>query len=233
MLKGLQRFADAVDYTSGRSPVSLYIQTDKTLNRSQTGRTNVLLVNQNDPVSYGLLHKKQVRPGEVITHDFQWLQDNTREDCCITFYAESDRLNATGVHNGLLVSDEDSTGQWVIAQVPLSKPITANSGTMFIASWPNPLGRTMRICVYELDDDKLKLEVLNISHNTLRKIAVRWSQGVHGLDMNNIDANTWLTGEDVVGDRGRMETPMLMRPGLTDASAQVVNEMTIVALRKR
>jgi hypothetical protein len=149
------------------------------------------LQNQNDPCKHGLHHKKQIWPGEVVTHQIKW----TKKDLCeIVYYAKAQRLCDGQIREDLLGCEAGSSGgdsgDWPIARVQIAKPPSIPPKQIHVASWPNPQGRTMKIRVYWLRD--CELEVLNISHETLEKIAHYFSEGVYRLDVHCTNQHTSL-----------------------------------------
>ena len=129
-----------LDYTKYRSPLSIFFETDTDLRTSSgDGRFQFWLQNQSDPCKHGLHHKKQIRPGEVVTHQIKWTK---KGQCEIVYYTEAQRLCNGQIREDLLGCEASSSGgdsgEWPVARVKIARPPGVAPKQIYVASWTNP-----------------------------------------------------------------------------------------------
>ncbi|KAF2022918.1 hypothetical protein EK21DRAFT_95336 [Setomelanomma holmii] len=194
VLEGLELYVESLDYTAGRSPVSIYFKTDTELNAASEASNFIVLTQASDPLQYGLVSRLQAQPGELLTLDVSWGEDNT---CEVLFYAEHARAEETMSWNDLLVTKsllEDEC--YTIARTRLRKPEKYTPREIYVAAWPNPLGQTIRVAVYAFEHDQSSTDMLRTSHAILQQKADDFIMQVHGLDTYKINRYTSMRGLD-------------------------------------
>jgi hypothetical protein len=156
------------------------VQVDDDLHQDSGGTHYFILVMKDDPlVPNGLINRWQCRPGEIITHDVEWSKDD--DDLEVVYFATRLRPKETDVKDGLLRTSAipaDSLETIASVTVPISE---YRPKQIFIASWPNILGRTMHTRVYEFKDGETGIDIYT-SHDVLKQKAVRMVDKFHGLD---------------------------------------------------
>jgi hypothetical protein len=168
-----------------RSPVSIVFQVDANLDQASSDSNYVILVNKEDPPD-GVIHRAQLQFGETVTFEVSWTKDG---DFKIPFYACHSRLTSTEVHNELLVVKSLPEKEcFTIALVTLRKPSTHRPDHVYIAAWPNPMGRTILTRSYVFQNETGdKINMLETSHERLAELADYFVEQVHGLDMFSIN----------------------------------------------
>ncbi|KAF2818945.1 hypothetical protein CC86DRAFT_152832 [Ophiobolus disseminans] len=201
VLEGLELHTNSLDYLKGRSPVSITFKSDATLDPLSKECNHVIVTNMGDPICHGLLHKSQQVPGEVITHDLHWTDD---KEFAVLFRAHHARIDAFKVCGDFLVaSSQPQTESYTIAEIALQKPLDFTPKHIYLASWPNTLGRTIRIVVYVFREygkaraDKSNLDMLGMSHGALREIADDYVDEMHSLDTESINRLASMAGPDI------------------------------------
>jgi hypothetical protein len=181
------------DNRTGISPMAILQQTDATLDPVSSEVRQIVLINKDDPCAgRSLMPRSQVIPGEVVTLDVSWADtpDAGDEDTHVTifFFAQYSKVENLEVHNGLLVSlNAPDDNRYVIARVKVPKPPEFAPPHIYVASWPNPSGRTIATTWYIFKDgEDDAINMLATSHEILRQKAAVFAEEVHGLDTYSI-----------------------------------------------
>jgi hypothetical protein len=182
VLRGLQEFAENCERSKdATAPIAILQRTDVS---SSDNPAHVVLVNKGDGLNPGtLLPCGQPERGELITIMLQWTDDNVAK---IPIYAvhEPLDLDQLEIENDLLTTPGDYTDEnlFLIGKVEIQRnkiPDGVDLSRAYLASWPNPYGRTIRTVLYMLGENENDIDPAG---SKIREKAKFTIDEIHGLD---------------------------------------------------
>lgn len=147
-------------------------QSDVSLDPGSEDCIYIILTNKGDPLgAHSLIHRSQVQQGEVVAWDVSWFENGSFDVPYFTILGEvKDRTEYKGLMATASIPKDEAR---VIARVTLPRPSNWEDSELFVASWTNPRGRTMRTKFYRIP--KQQAESLDMYRPKLGRRAPRGS----------------------------------------------------------